>query len=138
MMRKTGTVIDYQRRKRTIRSSNGPLSPKHWPTALIVCPKSLISNVRRCNGMELTLKWERELHTVRRDILRRSEAISGDILRLWSSRQKHLQRRRKHSIKAFWTSVSHDPRGALTGSTVLATYDSVRTFIQEIKGLPIS
>jgi SNF2 family DNA or RNA helicase len=44
-MRKTGTAKDFERRKRTIRSSQEPMSPKHWPTALIVCPKSLINNV---------------------------------------------------------------------------------------------
>ena len=47
IMRKTGTIQDYERRKRTIRSSKEALSPKHWPTALIVCPKSLIKNVSR-------------------------------------------------------------------------------------------
>ena len=46
IMRKTGTIEDHGRRKRLIRASQeGRLNPKHWPTALIVCPKSLISNV---------------------------------------------------------------------------------------------
>ncbi|KAK1925843.1 P-loop containing nucleoside triphosphate hydrolase protein [Papiliotrema laurentii] len=51
IMRKTGTSTDYQRRKKTIRSSGMDIKPKHWPTALIVCPKFLIRN------------WERELQT---------------------------------------------------------------------------
>jgi SNF2 family DNA or RNA helicase len=45
IMRKTGTAQDFERRKRTIRTSRESLTAKHWPTALIVCPKSLISNV---------------------------------------------------------------------------------------------
>lgn len=44
IMRKTGTYVDHQRRKRTIRESAVDVSPRHWPTALIICPKSLISN----------------------------------------------------------------------------------------------
>lgn len=44
-MRKTGTYVDHQRRKRTIRESVVDVSPRHWPTALIICPKSLINNV---------------------------------------------------------------------------------------------
>ncbi|KAE8542179.1 hypothetical protein D1P53_001664 [Cryptococcus gattii VGV] len=49
IMRKTGTYVDHQRRKRTIREGVVDMSPRHWPTALIICPKSLISN------------WSREL-----------------------------------------------------------------------------
>ncbi|KIR53088.1 DNA dependent ATPase [Cryptococcus gattii Ru294] len=44
IMRKTGTYLDHQRRKRTIREGVMDMSPRHWPTALIICPKSLISN----------------------------------------------------------------------------------------------
>ncbi|KIR38444.1 DNA dependent ATPase [Cryptococcus deuterogattii 99/473] len=51
IMRKTGTYVDHQRRKRTIREVVVDMSPRHWPTALIICPKSLISN------------WSRELDT---------------------------------------------------------------------------
>lgn len=51
IMRKTGTYLDHQRRKRTIREGVMDMSPRHWPTALIICPKSLISN------------WSRELDT---------------------------------------------------------------------------
>jgi SNF2 family DNA or RNA helicase len=66
IMRKTGRSDDYERRKRTIRSSDKPLSPKYWPTALIVCPKSLLSNVRIMSGslMNADVQWERELETV--------------------------------------------------------------------------
>lgn len=46
IMRKTGTIQDHDRRKQTVRSAAEAMSPKHWPTALIVCPKSLIRNVR--------------------------------------------------------------------------------------------
>ncbi|OCF57032.1 hypothetical protein L486_05889 [Kwoniella mangroviensis CBS 10435] len=51
IMRKTGTSVDHQRRKRMIRQSSEDLNPRHWPTALIVCPKSLVGN------------WSRELDT---------------------------------------------------------------------------
>ncbi|WVQ85002.1 hypothetical protein IAT38_007166 [Cryptococcus sp. DSM 104549] len=51
IMRKTGTAVDFMRRKKTIRQSDSDLNPMHWPTALIVCPKSLITN------------WSRELDT---------------------------------------------------------------------------
>ncbi|XAO27602.1 hypothetical protein I312_106458 [Cryptococcus bacillisporus CA1280] len=51
IMRKTGTYVDHQRRKRIIREGVVDMSPRHWPTALIICPKSLISN------------WSRELDT---------------------------------------------------------------------------
>lgn len=51
IMRKTGTLVDFQRRKKLIRTSSTSVNPRHWPTAIIVCPKSLISN------------WQRELET---------------------------------------------------------------------------
>ncbi|WWD18678.1 hypothetical protein CI109_103132 [Kwoniella shandongensis] len=51
IMRKTGTAADDQRRKKLVRQSVTPLNPRHWPTALIVCPKSLVAN------------WSRELDT---------------------------------------------------------------------------
>ena len=45
-MRKSNTKEDYWRRKQLIRGSgSGSIPPKHWPTALIVCPSSLIRNV---------------------------------------------------------------------------------------------
>ncbi|OCF35109.1 hypothetical protein I316_03149 [Kwoniella heveanensis BCC8398] len=44
IMRKTGTSVDYQRRKKMIRRSSDSMSPKRWPTALVVCPKSLVGN----------------------------------------------------------------------------------------------
>ncbi|EIW67723.1 hypothetical protein TREMEDRAFT_74496 [Tremella mesenterica DSM 1558] len=51
IMRKSGTDADWQRRKRLVRGSATAVHPRHWPTALIVCPKSLVNN------------WERELET---------------------------------------------------------------------------
>ncbi|KAK8858783.1 hypothetical protein IAR55_003013 [Kwoniella newhampshirensis] len=51
VMRKSGTAVDHQRRKKLVRHSTTPLEPRHWPTALIVCPKSLVAN------------WSRELDT---------------------------------------------------------------------------
>ncbi|ODO00229.1 hypothetical protein I350_06857 [Cryptococcus amylolentus CBS 6273] len=53
IMRKSASAAqDYGRRKRTLRQSGtGTISPQRWPTALIVCPKSLIGN------------WSRELDT---------------------------------------------------------------------------
>nr|XP_019045400.1 hypothetical protein I302_05789 [Kwoniella bestiolae CBS 10118]OCF24330.1 hypothetical protein I302_05789 [Kwoniella bestiolae CBS 10118] len=51
IMRKTGTSADHQRRKKMIRQSGENVNPRHWPTALIVCPKSLVGN------------WSRELDT---------------------------------------------------------------------------
>ncbi|WVQ73365.1 hypothetical protein IAR50_002934 [Cryptococcus sp. DSM 104548] len=53
IMRKSASAAqDYQRRKRALRRSEaGTMSPQRWPTALIVCPKSLIGN------------WWRELET---------------------------------------------------------------------------
>ncbi|ORY30568.1 P-loop containing nucleoside triphosphate hydrolase protein [Naematelia encephala] len=51
IMRKTGTSEDYQRRKKEIRRGGTDLPPRHWPTALIVCPSSLVRN------------WSRELDT---------------------------------------------------------------------------
>lgn len=45
-MRKTGTSQDHKRRKTLIRKSPEGIKAKHWPTALIVCPKFLIRNVR--------------------------------------------------------------------------------------------
>lgn len=45
-MRKTGTSRDYRRRKNTIRYVEKKyIPPQKWPTALIVCPKSLLFNV---------------------------------------------------------------------------------------------
>lgn len=46
-MRKTGTRRDFRRRKDELRRSGGAISPQHWPTALIVCPTSLVRNVGR-------------------------------------------------------------------------------------------
>ncbi|BEJ12218.1 hypothetical protein CspHIS471_0206780 [Cutaneotrichosporon sp. HIS471] len=55
IMRKTGTSADKGRRKSLIRGDNVESIPaKRWPTALIVCPTSLVDN------------WSRELDTVRR------------------------------------------------------------------------
>nr|XP_019012968.1 uncharacterized protein I206_02465 [Kwoniella pini CBS 10737]OCF51749.1 hypothetical protein I206_02465 [Kwoniella pini CBS 10737] len=51
IMRKTGTSADHIRRKNMIRHSADTVNPRHWPTALIVCPKSLVAN------------WSRELDT---------------------------------------------------------------------------
>ncbi|EKC97407.1 hypothetical protein A1Q2_08330 [Trichosporon asahii var. asahii CBS 8904] len=46
IMRKTGTSTDYWRRKIAIRHGSGNgIPPQQWPTALIVCPKSLLFNV---------------------------------------------------------------------------------------------
>lgn len=66
-MRKTGIQsVDEERRKRILRPPNPQIiTPKQWPTALIVCPKSLMFNV----GMPLAWpvaehsQWARELHT---------------------------------------------------------------------------
>ncbi|CAK9784569.1 unnamed protein product [Cutaneotrichosporon oleaginosum] len=52
IMRKTGTAEDKGRRKHLIRSTNvQSIAAKRWPTALIVCPTSLVDN------------WSRELDT---------------------------------------------------------------------------
>ncbi|ORX37207.1 P-loop containing nucleoside triphosphate hydrolase protein [Kockovaella imperatae] len=51
IMRKSGTVDDYRRRKSLIRRGGRDIPPKFWPTAMIVCPKFLLKN------------WQRELDT---------------------------------------------------------------------------
>jgi len=56
IMRKTGSAQDFERRKRTIRTSRETLTAKHWPTALIVCPKSLVSNVSESFGSSFSCK----------------------------------------------------------------------------------
>lgn len=68
IMRKTGTREDYRRRKITIRHVVGKeIPPQQWPTALIVCPKSLIFNVSAVTRPVLTTQWARELDTVSRE-----------------------------------------------------------------------
>ncbi|WVW84909.1 hypothetical protein I302_106945 [Kwoniella bestiolae CBS 10118] len=47
----TGTSADHQRRKKMIRQSGENVNPRHWPTALIVCPKSLVGNRARHLGI---------------------------------------------------------------------------------------
>jgi len=55
-MRKTGTVCDSQRRKKTIRQAGMDMNPKHWPTALVVCPNSLVRNVSYRMGTRIGVK----------------------------------------------------------------------------------
>ncbi len=54
-MRKTGTASDEGRRKTLIRRTNAQsISAQRWPTALIVCPTSLVDNVSTPLGRQLT------------------------------------------------------------------------------------
>jgi hypothetical protein len=55
IMRKTGTASDEGRRKNLIRRTNAQSIPaQRWPTALIVCPTSLVDNVSTPLGHQLT------------------------------------------------------------------------------------
>lgn len=54
-MRKTGSAADKSRRKNLIRGTNvQSIAAQRWPTALIVCPTSLVDNVSPTSGRQLT------------------------------------------------------------------------------------
>lgn len=139
VMRKSGTKDDYQRRKRTVRSADIPFSPKHWPTALVVCPKSLMNNVGQRWILSLILSVGARIGHSRLLHCTDTPDTSVGIFRGGGAQNRHTVRNKKSfQSRLFGHWWVRCERIDLTTSTVLATYDSVRSLIDDIKGLPIS
>lgn len=107
IMRKTGMhVTDFQRRKSKIRATGEDLSPKAWPTALIICPKFLIRNVSATEHTSLMSSGSENstLYVGSSDSMTLIFS-SGDTSRLLFGRQMTGFRRRLLSVVDILTSV---------------------------------